>query len=135
MRLAAASAGDGSAFYHVDIPDDLMSTTIKKGQVKSISPIDIGILADIGIPVVNMNISKIQSVYGNSVNSTQNIIGEIQQTDELNNSFTNLIQTFSTAANSPKNVDLSSFLAQLDLNTQNSQSLQNASGTILSVNT
>jgi hypothetical protein len=135
VPLAAVSAGDGSAFYHVDIPDDLMSTTIKKGQVKNISPIDIGILADIGIPVVNTNISKIQSTYGSSVNSTQNIIGEIQQTDELNNSFTNLLQAFNKAANSPKNVDLSSFLAQLDLNTQNSQSLQNASGTILSVNT
>jgi len=135
VPLAAASAGDGSAFYHVDIPDDLMSTTIKKGQVKSISPIDIGILADIGIPVVNTNISKIQSMYGSSVNSTQNIIGEIQKTDELNNSFTNLIQTFSKPTNPPTNVILSNFLAQLDWNALNNQSLQNTSGIILSVNT
>jgi hypothetical protein len=141
VPLAAASAGDGSAFYHVDIPSDLMSTAIKKGQVKNISPIDIGILEDVGIPVVNNvtnpmpNVSKIQSAYRSTNNGLQSLIGEVQQTNNLNTSFANLIQSFSDPSSPPTNIDLSNFMKQLDLNTQNNPSLQNSIGNIVSVNT
>jgi hypothetical protein len=52
VPLVPESAGNGSAYYHVDVQGDLMAETIKKGQVSPISPLDIAILQDLGIPVV-----------------------------------------------------------------------------------
>jgi hypothetical protein len=36
-------------------PKDLMSDAINKGQIKSISALDIAILKDLGMPVNNIN--------------------------------------------------------------------------------
>ncbi len=54
VPLAAASAGTGSAYYHVDLPggSDLMSSSLGKGEVHSLSPLDLAILDDIGIQLV-----------------------------------------------------------------------------------
>lgn len=52
VPLAPASAGPGSAYYHVDVANDLMSKSIGYGQVKAVSALDLAILKDIGVPEV-----------------------------------------------------------------------------------
>lgn len=52
VKLDPASAGDGSAYYHVALPNDLMSDSIGKGEVRSISPLDIAMLQDMGLTIV-----------------------------------------------------------------------------------
>jgi len=52
VPLAPASAGQGSAYYHVAIPSDLMSDSLSLGQVKTISKLDLAILEDLGTPVL-----------------------------------------------------------------------------------
>ena len=52
VPLAPESSGDGSAYYHVDLPNDLMSSGISNGQTRNISKLDLAMLQDIGAPVL-----------------------------------------------------------------------------------
>jgi hypothetical protein len=52
VPLTPASAGSGSAYYHVNVPGDLMNDAIGRGQVQTISKLDLAILHDIGAPVL-----------------------------------------------------------------------------------
>jgi len=52
VPLTPASAGSGSAYYHVNVAGDLMSDAIGRGQVQTISKLDLAILHDIGAPVL-----------------------------------------------------------------------------------
>lgn len=54
VPLAPASLGTGSAYYHVHLPDnsDLMSDSLGKGEVRTLSTLDLAMLDDIGIQVV-----------------------------------------------------------------------------------
>ncbi|MGI9212797.1 MAG: hypothetical protein ACR2HF_10015 [Methylococcaceae bacterium] len=54
VPLAPESRGDGSAYYHVDLPSgsDLMADSLGKGDVRSISSLDLAILDDIGLTIV-----------------------------------------------------------------------------------
>jgi hypothetical protein len=52
VPLAAASAGPGSAYYHVAISSDLMSDSLSAAQVKTVSKLDVAILQDLGAPVL-----------------------------------------------------------------------------------
>jgi hypothetical protein len=52
VPLAPASAGTGSAYYHVELSGDLMSAAISPGQVRTISSLDLAMLQDIGDPVL-----------------------------------------------------------------------------------
>jgi len=52
VPLAPASAGAGSAYYHVNIANDLMNDAIGPGQVKNISSLDIAMLQDLGAPIL-----------------------------------------------------------------------------------
>ena len=52
VPLAPASAGSGSAYYHVELSGDLMSAAISPGQVRTISSLDLAMLQDIGDPVL-----------------------------------------------------------------------------------
>ena len=52
VPLAPATAGTGSAYYHVNVPGDLMNEAIGLGQVRSISSLDLAMLQDIGDPVL-----------------------------------------------------------------------------------
>ena len=52
VPLAAASAGPGSAYYHVAISSDLMSYSLSAAQVKTVSKLDEAILQDLGAPVL-----------------------------------------------------------------------------------
>jgi hypothetical protein len=52
VPLAAASAGPGSAYYHVAISSDLMSDSLSAAQVKTVSKLDEAILQDLGAPVL-----------------------------------------------------------------------------------
>jgi len=52
VPLAPSTAGTGSAYYHVNVPGDLMNEAIGLGQVRSISSLDLAMLQDIGDPVL-----------------------------------------------------------------------------------
>lgn len=52
VPLAPASAGPGSAYYHVNVPNDLMDTSLAPGLVRTISTLDVAMLKDLGIPEV-----------------------------------------------------------------------------------
>jgi hypothetical protein len=52
VSLSPASSGDGSAYYHVGVQNDLMADSIKPGEVREISSLDIAILQDIGLTII-----------------------------------------------------------------------------------
>lgn len=52
VPLAPASAGPGSAYYHVNVPNDLMDTSLAPGLVRTISTLDVAMLKDLDIPEV-----------------------------------------------------------------------------------
>ena len=135
VPLVPESAGSGSAFYHVDVQGDLMAETIKKGQVSAMSPLDIAILQDIGIPVVNNTglPPKAQIAYDSPSNSLQKLIGAVQEANTLNKNFDNLMLTFTDKASTSTPIKLQDFLSQLALNTVNNNSLQNTVGSFISV--
>lgn len=54
VALDSASAGDGSAYYHVMVANDLMSDSIGKGEVRTISPLDVAMLQDMGLTIVGV---------------------------------------------------------------------------------
>lgn len=54
VLLDTESAGDGSAYYHVTNQNDLMADAISKGEVRTISPLDIAMLEDLGVTLVGV---------------------------------------------------------------------------------
>jgi hypothetical protein len=52
VPLDPASAGVGSAYYHLKVPSDLMSDALSAGSVRAISALDIAIMQDLGAPVL-----------------------------------------------------------------------------------
>ncbi|MDD5215630.1 MAG: hypothetical protein PHQ03_08860, partial [Methylococcales bacterium] len=52
VPLDSASSGDGSAYYHVALPNDLMSDSIGKGEVRAISSLDVAMLQDMGLTII-----------------------------------------------------------------------------------
>jgi len=52
VPLDPASAGAGSAYYHVKVTNDMMSDAISAGTVRSISALDIAMMQDLGAPVL-----------------------------------------------------------------------------------
>ncbi len=54
VPLDTASAGPGSAYYHVAIANDLMNDALGKGEVRTISPLDIAMLQDMGLTLVGV---------------------------------------------------------------------------------
>ena len=54
VPLDSASAGDGSAYYHVAIANDLMSDSLEKGVVRTISALDVAMLQDMGLTIVGV---------------------------------------------------------------------------------
>lgn len=135
VPLVPESAGNGSAYYHVDVQGDLMAETIKKGQVSTISPLDIAILQDVGIPVVpNTGLPpKAQIAYDSPSNSLQKLIGAVQEANTLNANFDRFMLTFTDKTSSSAPIKLQDFLTQLALNTVNNNSLQNTVGSYLSI--
>lgn len=137
VPLAPESTGQGSAFYHVAIPDDLMAPSIKKGEVKKISPLDVAMLQDIGVGITNAssaNASKLQNAYGSPSVNLQNLISTIQQTNDLEENFGNLVQTLDSS-NAYLDVKLQDFLSQLATTTaQNESEYQSPVGSLVSLN-
>lgn len=142
VPLVSERAGTGSAFYHVAIPGDLMADTIQKGQIENISPLDVAMLKDMGIPVVDSpdsnvpaNLTKAQNAYSSAPNRLQNLIDSLQETNKLNSNFEHLVLTLTPSASATNSapVTLPSFLAQLALNTQHTDALQNTVGSLISV--
>ena len=113
VALAPESEGAGSAFYHVAQSEDLMSDAINKGQIKSISTLDIAMLKDLGLPINNSNaFSKLQNIYGHSNSSFQKILDTVQQVDDLNTKFQELMHVFGDKPD----LNLQGFLTQLASN-------------------
>ncbi len=54
VPLDAASAGDGSAYYHVAVANDLMSDSIGTDEVRTISALDVAMLQDMGLTIVGV---------------------------------------------------------------------------------
>jgi hypothetical protein len=52
VPLDPASAGAGSAYYHVKVANDMMSDAISAGTVRSISSLDVAMMQDLGAPVL-----------------------------------------------------------------------------------
>lgn len=52
VPLDPASSGDGSAYYHVALPNDLMSDSLGKGEVRAISSLDVAMLQDMGLIII-----------------------------------------------------------------------------------
>ncbi len=137
VPLSPANSGQGSAYYHVTIPNDLMSESIKKGEVKTISALDIAMLEDIGLTITGASpntASKLQNAYNSNPSANlQNLINSLASSDNLQNStlqtdFTNLVQSL----NGNSSASLQDFLGQLSMNVGNNDSLQNSSGSFFS---
>ncbi len=54
IALVPSSAGNGSAYYHLTLDNDLMSDTFGKGEVRSISAIDLAMLEDLGLSIIGV---------------------------------------------------------------------------------
>ena len=52
VPLSPRSTGTGSAYYHVQVSNDLMSTAIGPGVVRTISALDLAMLQDMGVSIV-----------------------------------------------------------------------------------
>lgn len=139
IPLTPETSGVGSAFYHVAIPGDLMSESIKKGEVKTISALNVAMLQDMGVAVTgaspNSPPPKVQMAYNTAPptpsEAVKNLMNSIQQQSELQTNFDNLVNTLSGFEVSP-DLNLQNFLTQLAANTQELPPFQN-SGSLFSV--
>lgn len=52
VPLDPASSGAGSAYYHLKVASDLMSSALPPGTVRSISALDMAVMQDLGAPVI-----------------------------------------------------------------------------------
>ena len=59
VPLDPISAGSGSAYYHVTAAHDLMSDSLGKGEVRTISALDVAMLQDMGLTVVGVPPSSV----------------------------------------------------------------------------
>ncbi|MDD5229370.1 MAG: hypothetical protein PHN45_04995 [Methylococcales bacterium] len=55
VPLDSASAGDGSAYYHVAVANDLMADSLGKGEVRTISELDVSMLHDMGVSIIGVS--------------------------------------------------------------------------------
>lgn len=114
-----------------------MAASIGKGEVRTISAIDIGMLEDMGVTVTGVlpPQSKAQTAYSNPTASLKNLTNSLNsdngQNSALQADFTNLVDSLGgSTLSSP--VNLKDFLTQLSENTSNGNSLQTDSGSLFS---
>ncbi|MEI6745492.1 MAG: hypothetical protein WCL34_05980 [Methylococcaceae bacterium] len=135
IPLSPESSGPGSAYYHIAVPSDLMSESINKGEVKSISALDVAMLEDMGVTVTGVLAppSKVQTAYSNPMANLQNLMNSLDNGTEQNNALQADFSTLVTSlGGSPASGNLQNFLTQLSSNAVNGNSLQNDSGSIFS---
>jgi hypothetical protein len=138
IPLSPATSGTGSAFYHVAIPNDLMSESIKKGEVKTISALNVAMLEDMGVTVtgVSPNASpKVQTAAYVSVptpsEAAKNLMDSIQNQNALQTNFDNLVESLGGGSNAA-DMNLQNFLTQFAANSQQLPPLKNT-GSLFSV--
>lgn len=138
VQLSPANAGVGSAYYHVAVPaNDLMAASIGKGEVRTISAVDIGMLEDMGVTVTGVlpPQSKAQMAYSNPTTSLKNLTNSLNsdngQNSALQTDFTNLVDSLGGSTSSSP-VNLKDFLTKLSENTSNGNSFQTDSGSLFS---
>jgi hypothetical protein len=137
IPLTPETSGSGSAFYHVAISSDLMSESIKKGEVKTISALNVAMLQDMGVAVTGVSPnsqSKTQIAYApeppTPSDAVKNLLNSFQQQNQLQTSFDNLVG--SLGGEISQDVNLQNFLTQLAVNSQELPPLQSA-GVLFSV--
>jgi hypothetical protein len=121
VPLSPVEAGSGSAYYHVAIPNDLMSPSIRKNEVKSISNLNVAMLNDMGVGVTgvlptNLKFQNAYSSKPNFVNSLESLSAE--KASALQADFSNLVQS--------NTVNFQDFLTQLTANINESQNTHGA---------
>lgn len=134
VPLTPADFGSGSAYYHVAIPEDLMAPSVRKGEVKFISNLDVAMLQDMGIsitgtsaPNTNSDINaKLQTAYNNS-NNLLNLTEDLNNNSELKANFSNLTPS---SNDSSSTVNLQDFLLQFAFD--NGNPIQNSTGSLFS---
>ena len=139
VPLSPETSGVGSAFYHIAVPSDLMSESIKKGEVKTISALDVAMLEDMGVTVTgvspNSQPPKVQMAYAPTAltpsDAVKNLMNSMQQQGELQTSFDNLVSALGGSEGLP-DVNLQNFLTQLSVNTQQLPPIENT-GSLFSV--
>lgn len=129
VPLSPVEAGSGSAYYHVAIPNDLMSPSIRKNEVKSISNLNVAMLDDMGVNVTgvlptNLKFQNAYSTSNNFVNSIESLSNE--KTSALQADFSNLIQTNT----SPPMVNFQDFLTQLTTKITENPNSQRGTGSL-----
>lgn len=139
VPLSPETSGVGSAFYHIAVPSDLMSESIKKGEVKTISALDVAMLEDMGVTVTGVSPNspppKVQMAYAPAAptpsDAVKNLMNSMQQQGELQTSFDNLVSALGGSDGLP-DVNLQNFLTQLSVNTQQLPPIENT-GSLFSV--
>ncbi len=129
VPLSPVEAGSGSAYYHVAIPNDLMSPSIRKNEVKSISNLNVAMLDDMGVNVTgvlptNLKFQNAYSTSNNFVDSIESLSNE--KTSALQADFSNLIQT----KTSTPMVNFQDFLTQLTTKITENQNNQRGTGSL-----
>jgi hypothetical protein len=129
VPLSPVEAGSGSAYYHVAIPNDLMSPSIRKNEVKSISNLNVAMLDDMGVNVTGVSPTNLK--FQNSYNTATNFVNSLEslsseKTSALQADFTNLIQS----NGSTPTVNFQDFLTQLTANINESQNSQRGTGSL-----
>ncbi len=135
VPLTTVDAGSGSAYYHVAIPEDLMAPSVRKGEVKFISNLDVAMLEDMGIsitgsaaPDTNSGASaKLQTAYSsNSNNQLNNLTDSLANNSALQANFSALTES----KNNSSTANLQDFLQQFAID--NGSAIQNSTGSIFS---
>lgn len=140
VPLSPQSSGIGSAFYHIAMPNDLMSESIKKGEIKTISALDVAMLQDMGVsvtgispnsPVLKTQINTYNSTPQSPSDAVKNLLHSMQLSQDLQSDFDHLVSSLGIT-DETSDVTLNNFLTQLAINTQELPPLQNT-GSLISV--
>jgi hypothetical protein len=128
VPLSSVDEGAGSAYYHVAIPNDLMSPSIRKNEVKSISNLNVAMLQDMGINVTGVlptNL-KVQNT-NNFVTSIESLGNNSEKAIALQSDFTQLIQA---SNNTSPTINFQDFLKHLAVNFSQDNNTQRGAGAI-----
>lgn len=127
VPLSSAEEASGSSYYHVAIPDDLMSSSIRKNEVKSISNLDVAMLEDIGVNITGVlpTNSNIKTAYSQP-STFLNSIESLANNQALQNDFTQVFQS----SDKGETTHFQNFLTQLSASFNQALSTQTGMGSL-----
>ncbi len=129
VPLSSAEEVTGSSYYHVAIPNDLMSSSIRKNEVKSISNLDVAMLEDIGVSITGVlpTNSNIKTAYSQP-STFLNSIESLANNQALQSDFTQLFQS----SDKGETTHFQNFLTQLSASFNQVPSIQTGMGSLFS---